>query len=176
MRFTPAELDGVYVVELQPHSDSRGSFTRVFSVDAFAREGLCTEYPEHSIARNVRRGIIRGLHYQSDPHAETKIIRCTRGTVWDVLVDVRPNSRSYGRWMALELDGDVLRLVYVPTGIAHGYQTLSEFSELEYLISARHAPHASRGWRWDSSALGIAWPVADPILSDRDRGHPAFVV
>lgn len=174
MRFRETPLAGVLVADLEPHADERGSFTRVWSFDAFEQQGLCTAYPEHSVARNVRRGVLRGLHYQAEPHAETKVIRCVAGTVWDVLVDLRPDSPTHGRWTSFELDGARMQLLYVPPGIAHGYQTLSPVSELHYMISARHEPSASRGIAWNSPQLAIAWPLPDPILSERDRRHPEF--
>ena len=143
----------------------------------FAAHGLATSFPEHSEAHNAERGTIRGLHWQSEPHAETKLIRCTRGAVYDVLVDVRAHSPTFGRWHAVELRAENALGLYVPPGFAHGYQTLADDTDLHYLIlPAPYAAAAARGVAYDSAALAIPWPLSVTAISDRDRGlPPAFV-
>ena len=174
MLFEETSLSGVVTVSLEERADSRGSFTRIYAFDDFAKAGLCTFYPEFSVAKNTRRGVLRGMHYQTEPHAETKVIRCVRGQVYDVLVDLRRDSPTYGKWADFHLDGERPRLLYVPAGCAHGYQSLTEYSELEYLISARYQPSASAGIHWASASLAIRWPIAEPTLSERDSALPPF--
>ncbi|MGH7746826.1 MAG: dTDP-4-dehydrorhamnose 3,5-epimerase family protein, partial [Candidatus Dormibacteria bacterium] len=172
LRFSPTPLVGVLLVQLDSNVDERGSFIRTFSLDEFAEHGLCISYPEHSIARNSSRGVLRGLHYQVAPYAEVKIIRCSSGRIFDAVVDLRKESASYRHWATFELDAEHPQLLYLPVGVAHGYQTLSDTSEVEYLISERYRPDAARGIRWDSSTLCLPWPISDPIVSERDRTHP----
>ena len=175
MHITPTDFDETFLIQLRPHIDERGSFTRVFSQDIFRKHGLGISFPEHSVARNTRIGVLRGLHYQAEPYGEVKVIRCAVGHVFDVLVDMRPSSKTFGRWISFDLDAAKNEMLYVPAGIAHGYQTLSDISQIEYLISEIYNPATSCGIKWNSEALAIPWPIADPILSDRDRSHPAFI-
>ncbi len=175
MNIARTNFEGVFLIELQPHVDERGSFTRVFSLDVFRTNDLCTSYPEHSVAQNGKLGVLRGLHYQASPYDEVKVVRCSLGRVFDVLVDLRPSSKTYGQWLSFLLDAAKQELVYVPAGVAHGYQTLSEISHMEYLISEKYHPEAARGIRWDSETLAIPWPIANPVMSDRDRTHPIFL-
>lgn len=174
MEFGATQLDGVLHLTFERIRDERGWFVRVFDERALAARGLCTAYPEHSEARNAARGTLRGLHWQAPPHGETKLIRCTRGAVYDVLVDVRPDAPTFGRWAAFELSEENAAGLYVPAGFAHGYQTLRDETELHYLISAPYAPDAARGVAFDSPALGIPWPLAVSAISARDRALPAF--
>jgi len=172
--FEPTQIPGVLRVLAEPMCDARGSFARLFDAEAFAAQGLCVGYPQHSVATNAAAGIVRGLHFQIAPHEETKIIRCTAGAVFDVLLDVRKESPAYGRWLGFDLHaGDGVQL-YVPGGIAHGYQSISPTSEMHYLISAPYQPESARGFRYDSPSLGIPWPLAAPILSERDLSWPPF--
>ncbi len=175
MRIEPSVLDGVFTIAYERCHDERGWFVRVYDEAVFRERGWCTSFPEASEARNVRRGTIRGLHYQRPPYAEVKVIRATRGVVYDVLVDCRPGP-SYGRWEAIELDADaeVPRAVYVPVGIAHGYQTLTDDAELHYLLSSPYVPAAATGVRFDSPALAIPWPLPPVAISARDRAFPLF--
>ena len=175
MRLTPAGLDGAWLIDLERVGDDRGWFVRVFDEDAFAQAGLCVTFPHAGEARNVRRGTVRGLHYQDPPHAEVRVIRCTRGAAYDVLVDLRPGP-GFGRWHAFELREDKAQLLYAPAGVAHGYQTLTDDTELHYLISARYAPEAARGIAFDSPALGIPWPLPVSVISARDRALPPLAM
>jgi dTDP-4-dehydrorhamnose 3,5-epimerase len=174
MHLAQTDITGAWLVEGTRVGDERGWFERVFDEDVFAEAGLCTAYPQHGEARNTQRGTVRGLHFQHAPHDEVRVIRCTRGAVYDVLVDLRPGP-GYGRWQAFELDEDTPRALYAPAGVAHGYQTLRDDTELHYLISARYAPAAAAGIAYNSPALGIPWPLPVTVISERDRDLPAFV-
>jgi dTDP-4-dehydrorhamnose 3,5-epimerase len=169
VRFAETSLPGVFVIDAEPHTDERGAFARLFCQEEFAQHGLCTDWAQTSISSNRRRGTLRGLHYQLAPHAEIKLIHCTRGAIYDVAIDLRRDSPMFGRWTALALAQDSTRLFYLPHGVAHGFQTLSDDAEVLYHISAR-------GVRWDDPRLAIPWPVADPVLSERDRGLPLLAL
>jgi dTDP-4-dehydrorhamnose 3,5-epimerase len=176
VRFVETPLDGLLLVELDPFTDERGSFTRVFDHDAFTARGLETDFPQWSSSFNREAGTLRGLHYQADPYWETKLVRCTRGAVFDVAVDLRAGSPTRGRWWSVELTPDNGRQVYIPTGFAHGFQALVDGSEILYAMGARFQAELQRGARWDDPAFGIEWPAApegrDRIISERDRSHP----
>jgi dTDP-4-dehydrorhamnose 3,5-epimerase len=175
MRLTPAGLAGAWLIDLERVTDERGWFVRVYDEDVFAQSGLCTAYPQHGEARNQRRGTVRGLHYQAAPHDEVRLIRCTRGAIYDVLVDLRPGP-AYGRWQAFDLRAGVPRALYAPAGVAHGYQTLHDDTEVHYLISARYAAGAATGIAYDSAALAIPWPLPVTVVSQRDRALPPFAM
>jgi dTDP-4-dehydrorhamnose 3,5-epimerase len=175
MILTETRLAGAFTIDVERHTDERGFFARVWCADELAEHGLSTVVAQASIAHNPRRGTLRGLHWQGAPHAETKLVRCTRGAVYDVIVDIRPGSETYGEWIAVELTAENRRTLYVPEGFAHGYQTLADDTEVWYQMSARYAPDAARGLRFDDPRLAIAWPAAEErILSERDRGWPDF--
>jgi len=172
MIFRRTGIDGVVIVDQERREDSRGWFSRTFCMEEFAEFGLAIEFPQCSTSYNERRGTLRGLHYQAAPCGEAKLIRCTRGRVFDVAVDLRPASPTRGRWTAAELSAENGRMIYIPEGCAHGFQTLEDASELFYQISVPHSPAHSRGVRWDDPAIGIDWPLATPILNERDRALP----
>ena len=172
MTVSPATIPGLWVIEYDVHRDDRGSFARVFDREVFAAHGLCTEFPQHGRATNARRGVVRGLHYQTAPFAEHKVVRCSRGTVWDVVLDARRGSPSYGHWEAFELAGEHPRMLFLCAGLAHGYQTLSEESELHYLLSAPYAPAHAAGVNWRDPALAIGWPLPAAIVSAHDAALP----
>ncbi|MBI2944680.1 MAG: dTDP-4-dehydrorhamnose 3,5-epimerase [Candidatus Wallbacteria bacterium] len=174
MRFVSIKLKGAYVVEIEPRQDERGFFARTFCSEEFARLGLVTTYAQCSVSYNERRGILRGMHYQADPKPETKLIRCTAGAVHDVLVDLRRDSETYCQWVAVRLDAASRRLLYVPAGLAHGFQVLEDGSEVYYEISTPYEPGLARGVRWDDPAFGIEWPIAGPQLSARDAAFEDF--
>ena len=169
MTFTPGPLDGLWVVGLEPRQDSRGWFVRTWCEEEFARNGLNTRWPQSNTTRTLHRGMLRGMHWQAAPHPETKLIRCTRGAVWDVVVDVRPESPTFGRWSGLELSESTARQLYVPAGFAHGFQCLTDDAELHYLMSDVYHPDLARGFRWDDPAVAIPWPIPNPVMSDRDK-------
>jgi dTDP-4-dehydrorhamnose 3,5-epimerase len=176
MKFVTTPLAGLLELEFERITDNRGWFVRVYDERAFSEHGLCTAYPEHSEARNPARGTIRGMHWQSEPYGECKVIRCTRGAVYDVLVDIREESPTYARWAAFELREDVPGGLYVPPGFAHGYQTLETETELHYLISTPFRPEEARGIAFDSPALAIPWPLPVAVISERDRALPPLVM
>lgn len=172
MKFETTRIEELTIIRADRRRDDRGWFTRNFCEDAFAEAGLKTEFPQLSSAFNHRKGTIRGLHYQRAPAAEAKIVRCLRGTVFDVVVDIRPGSESYGDWVAIELSDRTGDALYIPEGCAHGYQTLCDDTELLYQISVAYVAELSDGIRWNDPDLAIPWPIPKPILSDRDRNLP----
>lgn len=173
MHFVPTSLPGVYVVEPERLADDRGHFARAWCVREFADRGLETKLVQCSTSYNRRRGTLRGLHYQAAPHEEVKLVRCTRGAAYDVVVDLRPDSPTYRRWVAVELSAENGVAVYIPGGCAHGYQTLADDTELLYQMSEFYYPESARGVRWDDPALGIEWPeCSDRIIAPRDRAFP----
>jgi dTDP-4-dehydrorhamnose 3,5-epimerase len=175
MIFTEVELPGAFIVELEQLHDERGYFARAWSETEFREHGLAGRAVQGNVAYNRRRGTLRGMHYQVAPHEEAKLIRCTRGSLYDVIVDLRPTSPTYLRWTGIELRAADGRMFYVPEGFAHGYQTLEDDTEVFYLVSEAYAPEAERGVRWDDPAFAIDWPPADPrIVSEKDREWPAF--
>ncbi len=172
MRFVPLSLAGAWLVELEPISDERGFFARSWCRSEFAERGLESALEQCNISYNTKRGTLRGLHWQDEPHAETKLVRCVRGTVYDVIVDLRPDSPTHRRWQAVELDAERRNALYIPIGFAHGFQTLADGSELLYQMSSVHSPDYARGARWNDPTLAISWPIGDPILSAKDRNLP----
>lgn len=175
MKFLATSLPGVFVIELEPIADERGFFARTVCAEEFAPHGLRAQFAQCSISFNARAGTLRGMHWQAPPHEEAKLIRCTRGAIYDVALDLRPASLTYKRWYAAELTAENRRMLYVPEGCAHGFQTLADDSEVEYQISVPYVADAARGAKWDDPAFGIEWPPAQPrILSAKDRGYPAF--
>lgn len=174
MIFTPARLDGVWIVELDPHEDDRGTFARTWCRREFAEHGLPTELVQCSLSRTKRRGTIRGLHWQAPPHAEDKLVRCSRGAIWDVAVDLRPDSPTFREHVGVELTAETGRALLVPKGFAHGFQTLEDDVEVLYKMSEFYEPEAGRGARWDDPAFDIDWPIDDPVLHPRDASFPDF--
>jgi dTDP-4-dehydrorhamnose 3,5-epimerase len=165
----------VWVVEPERHADVRGFFARTFDAEEFARRGLRSTFPQCSVSYNVRAGTLRGMHFQAAPHAEAKLVRCTAGGIYDVAVDLRPDSPTRGRWAGVELTAENRRALYVPEGFAHGFQTLVDAAEVLYQISAPFVPEAARGVRWDDPAFGIEWPeAAERVINERDRTYPDF--
>ena len=174
MRFRPLGLPGAFAIDLEPHADERGFFARSFCAREFAAAGLDSRLVQASLSWNPRRGTLRGLHWQAEPHAEAKVVRCVRGRIWDVLVDVRPGSLAFRRHHALELSADGREAVYIPPGVAHGFLTLEDGCEVHYQVSQFHAPDAARGARFDDPAFAIPWPAPVMVLSERDRSWPPF--
>jgi dTDP-4-dehydrorhamnose 3,5-epimerase len=172
MTFTPGTMEGLWRIVLEPRHDARGWFARTFCEAEFGAHGLNLRWPQANTTRTRVRGSIRGLHWQAEPHPEIKVVRCSRGAVWDVVVDVRPQSPTCGRWEAFELSEENGVQLYIPAGFAHGFQTLTDDAELNYLMSESYRPELARGVRWDDPDLRVSWPLPDPILSDRDRALP----
>ncbi len=159
MRFVQAPLPGLWVIELDLLSDERGWFARTFDLEEFRARGLKLEIVQCNASFNPRRGTLRGMHYQADPHGEPKLVRCVRGASFNVAVDLRPESPTYCRWHGVELSGESRRALYLPAGLAHGFQTLRENSELHYQMGHRYVPSAVRGVRWDDPVFAIDWPA-----------------
>jgi dTDP-4-dehydrorhamnose 3,5-epimerase len=175
MIFRELPLRGAFLIRMEPHGDDRGSFSRTFCAAEFEEHGLNPEIQQCSTSHNSRRGTLRGMHYQAEPHAEEKLVRCTRGAIYDVIVDLRPGSPTRGRWEAIELTDENRRMLYVPQGFAHGFQTLADDTEILYQISVRYHPESARGIRWNDPTLGIRWPEApERIISERDQRLPLF--
>lgn len=173
MIFNPTCIKGAMVVEIEPRADERGLFARGFCRREFEAHGLNPTIAQANIGVSLRRGTLRGLHYQTPPHAETKLVRCTAGAVFDVIVDLRPESPSYKQWMGVELSAANRRMLYAPEGCAHGYLALADATEVFYLVSEFYFPGAERGVRWDDPAFAIEWPLGkDLVISDKDRSWP----
>jgi dTDP-4-dehydrorhamnose 3,5-epimerase len=170
MIFTPAGLEDTYLIDVERHEDERGFLARTYCEQEFAEHGLPMRIVQSSTIYSPRRHTLRGLHYQEVPHAEVKLVRCTRGSIYLVMVDLRPGSRSRDEWIGVELSARSERLAYVPEGFAQGYQTLEDDTEVLYQMSHQYVPEAARGVRWDDPALAIEWPPArERIISERDR-------
>lgn len=174
MEFHPTAIPGVFVIDIQPRHDDRGFFARAWCQREFAEHGLCERLVQCDISFNRRRGTLRGMHLQRAPHAQAKVVRCTRGALFDVIVDVRPGSEAFGRHVAVELTAENRRMAFIPEGCAHGFQTVQDETEVFYQMSAFYAPESAFGFRWDDPAIDIRWPVTTPILNDRDRDYPTL--
>jgi dTDP-4-dehydrorhamnose 3,5-epimerase len=175
VRFTETALPGVWIVDVEPSMDERGFFARCWCARELAERGLEGRTVQCSLSFNQRRGTVRGLHYV-DPalSREAKVVRCVRGAIWDVVADVRPGSATYGRWVGLELSQANRRAIYVPPGLAHGYQTLADETELFYQMSDYYLPGAARSVRWDDPMLAIGWPLEMTVISEADRTAPGL--
>jgi dTDP-4-dehydrorhamnose 3,5-epimerase len=169
MIIIPTKLAGVVVVDVAPHSDARGVFARTFCREEFAAAGLAVDVAQCSVAFNHRAGTVRGMHWMAEPVRETKLVRCTRGALHDVVVDTRPDSPTYLRHVGVELTADNHRALYIAAGLAHGYQTLVDGTEASYQMNVPYRPGHERGLRFDDPVLGIEWPLPVSVISDKDR-------
>lgn len=174
MILTETPIAGAFLLDVERREDERGFFARTYCQDELRAHGLECDVVQCSISFNHVRGTLRGLHYQDAPHEETKIVRCTRGAIWDVVVDLRRDSGTYRRWTAVELTADNRRALYIPPGLAHGFITLGDDSEVFYMMGTTYVAEAARGVRWDDPAFGISWPMAPVVMSDRDRSYEAW--
>lgn len=175
MEISPQTVEGCFVVGLEPQIDERGYFARAFSVDEFRDAGMVSDISQINIAVSHRAGTIRGIHWQGDPHAEAKLVRCMRGRVFDVCVDVRPDSPTRGEWVGVELTGENGLALFVPPGCGHAHQTLEPDSAIIYSVSVPYTPGSERGARWDDPSFSIAWPIrSDVVVSEKDRAWPDF--
>jgi len=172
MKFSPTSLPGVWLIELELREDPRGFLARTYCDREFSAQGLNIQWPQCNLTLTRERGTIRGMHFQADPKPEIKLIRCAVGAIFDVLVDVRHGSPTFGRWEAFELSAANRRQLYAPGGLAHGFQCLTDGCEVFYMMSESYVPELARGVRWNDPAVNICWPIADSILSDRDRNLP----
>ena len=174
MIFTQTALPGVFVVEPERHADDRGFFARTYCADAFRANGLDPRVAQCSTSLNAQAGTLRGLHYQREPYGEAKLVRCTMGALFDVGVDLRPDSPTYCRWVGVELTAENRRMLYVPKGCAHGFLTLVDATAVSYQISEPYRPEAGAGVRWDDPAFGVGWPFAPTSMADRDASYPDY--
>ena len=174
MKFIGTPLKDAYIIDVEPFCDERGMFARAFCRREFEEAGMKPEIAQCNISCNVRKGVLRGLHYQLAPFGETKIVRCTRGAIYDVVVDIRPESTTYLNWFGVDLTAQNRRMLYVPKGLAHGYETLADDSEVFYMVSTPYVPDFERGVRWNDPLFGIEWPIPDPLVSQKDAGYPDY--
>lgn len=174
MRILPTPLSGVRLVEVEAFADDRGLFARTFDKAAFAAAGMATDWPQCNSSWNRRRGTLRGMHLQADPHGEPKLVRCTQGRVFDVAVDLRADQPTYCRWFGVELSAERRNALYLPAGLAHGFLTLEDNSEVFYQMGAVYVASHAGGVRWDDPAFAIEWPFPPLVMSDRDAGWPDF--
>lgn len=175
MVFTSTGLEGAYIIDIEPRNDDRGFFARTYCAREFGQHGLKTEFVNTNISVSTSRGTMRGMHYQVTPHAEVKLIRCTRGAIYDAIVDLRPESTTYTAWLGVELTAANYRMLYVPEGFAHGFLTLTDDVEVVYQVSAFYAPGAESGVRYDDPSFSIDWPADVRVLSEKDRSWAPFV-
>ena len=172
MRFTDTDVVGAKVIDPSPHEDHRGRFMRAWCAQEFAEHGLDFSPVQANMGFSVRKGTVRGMHLQDAPALEAKLVRCTRGAMFDVVLDLRPESASYGKWYGAELSAENGRMLYVPEHCAHGYQTLEECTEMHYMTSAFYTPDVMRGVRFDDPAFSIQWPLVPTVISEQDRTWP----
>ena len=172
MRFREVPLRDAVIIEPDPASDGRGLFARLFDAEAFSAHGLPTIFVQTSTSHNRSRGTLRGMHFQADPFAESKLVRCTAGALFDVIVDIRRGSTSFGRWHGIELSAQNRLAMFVPAGFAHGFLTLTDDTEVFYQMTQAYVPEATRGFAWDDPTVGIAWPISPIVMSERDRTLP----
>jgi dTDP-4-dehydrorhamnose 3,5-epimerase len=171
MNFHPTDIDGAYLIEWEPFDDERGYFARTRSNEEFAALGLSNDLSECSVSFNKLRGTLRGMHYQAAPHEETKLVMCVGGLVFDALVDLRPNSKTYLNTCSAELSLANRRMLYVPAGVAHGFITLEDASYVQYQIGGDYVPDAGRGVRWNDPSIAVSWPESPVLISTRDAGY-----
>ena len=174
MKFTETVLKGAFVIDLQLMEDERGFFARSWCRDEFEAHGLNSNLAQCSLSYNQKRGTLRGLHYQAKPYEEAKVVWCIAGSIYDVIVDLRPKSESYKKWTGVELKAADRKMLYVPEGFAHGFQTLEDNTEVLYQISEPYQPDSSRGLRWNDPAFQFRWPLPERIMSARDQAFPDF--
>ena len=174
MQFTELSLPGVFIIAPERRVDARGHFARTFCRDEFLARGLAGDFVQCSTSFNARRGTLRGMHFQRPPHAEAKLVRCTRGAVLDVVLDLRADAATFRCWRAVELTADNGLALFIPVGFAHGFQALTDAAEMHYQMTERYDPGAAGGVRWDDRAFAIDWPIRPPFLSPRDAGYEDF--
>lgn len=175
MKFTEIKLKGAFVIEIEKLSDARGFFARSWCRKEFEAHGLTSRIVQANVSYNLKKGTLRGMHYQIAPYQECKLIRCTRGAIYDVIIDLRPNSPTYKQWAGVELTADNSIMFFVPQDFAHGFQTLMDETEITYQVSQFYTPGSERGIRFDDPAFGIQWPLEVAVISDKDKSWPNFV-
>jgi dTDP-4-dehydrorhamnose 3,5-epimerase len=172
VRFTETPLDGAFVIDGEFHVDERGYFVRTFCADEFSKHGLNVDVSQTSLSFNEKCGTLRGMHFQSAPFAETKLVRCTSGAIYDVIVDIRPESETFLRWYAVELSAENGRSIFIPEGFAHGFQTLRHKSEVHYQTAPAYNPNSAAGFVWNDRLVAIDWPLQVTMISEKDIGLP----
>ena len=176
MKFQETELNGAYLIELERNEDERGFFTRVWDKKLYEEKGLNSELSQISFSYSKKRGTLRGMHFQKKPFEETKLVRCTKGKIFDVIIDLQPESSTYKKWLSIELSADNLQALYIPEGFAHGFQTLEDSCEVCYHMSNWFSPEHARGIRWDDKEFDIKWPIENPIISKKDLSYDRYDV
>ena len=176
MIFTETELKGAFIIELKKLEDNRGFFARSWCQNEFEAHGLNTRIVQANVSYNKKKGTLRGMHYQKAPHEETKLVRCVRGAIYDVIIDLRPTSPTRGQWIGVELTEGNYKMLYVPENFAHGFETLEDESEVIYQVSQFYTPGAENGIRWDDLAFNIAWPLEVQVISDKDKSWSNYMV
>lgn len=175
MKFTATRLNGAYVVEIEPIEDNRGFFSRTWCQREFEAHKLASEFVQTNITYSPCKGTVRGFHYQIAPHKEVKLVRCVRGAIYDVIIDLRPDSPTFGQWLSSELTAENRKMLYIPGGFAHGYQTIVDDTEVFYQVAQFWAPDFERGIRWNDPVFAVTWPITNGvILSDKDKAWPDF--
>ena len=171
MRFTEISLKGAFIIEPDRIEDDRGFFARTFCRQEFEKHGLNPNLVQCSVSFNTEKGTLRGMHYQAKPHEEVRLVRCTRGALYDVILDLRPDSSTFKQWFAVELTAENRTMVYIPEGFAHGFQALEDNTEVFYQMSEFYHPERARGVRWDDPAFGIKWPITITVIADKDSHY-----
>lgn len=174
MIFTETELTGAFIIDIARLEDERGFFGRSYAKEEFEKYNLNVNVVQANVSHNKKKGTLRGLHMQLAPFEETKLVRCTRGAIYDVIVDLRSDSPTFCQWIGVELTEDSFRMLYVPEGFAHGFVTLQDNTDVAYQVTKEYTPGAERGYRWNDPAFGIVLPIEPVIISERDRSHPLF--
>ena len=174
MIFTETKLAGAFVIELERHTDKRGFFARTFCQQEFEAHGLNAHVVQCNVSFNKRKGTLRGMHYQAAPFAEAKLVRCTSGSIYDVIIDLRPSSATFKQYFGVELSAENRRTLYIPEDFAHGFQTLQDDTEVFYQMAQRYSAEHARGVRWNDPAFGIEWPEGERVIIERDQNYPDF--
>lgn len=175
MIFTETKLPGAFVIELEPHADQRGFFARTFCRKEFEAHGINAHVEQCNISFNKRKGTLRGMHFQVAPFGEAKLVRCTSGSIYDVIIDLRPSSPTFKQYFAVELSAENRTMLFIPEGFAHGFQTLQDDTEVFYQMGQSFSAEHARGVRWNDPAFGIEWPKDERIIIERDRDYPDFL-
>lgn len=174
MKFQPLSIPGAFCIEIEKKEDERGFFARSFCENEFLKNNLVATFPQCNLSFNMKKGTLRGMHYSVAPSAEIKLVRCVRGKAYDVLVDLRRGSQMYLKWLAIEISSENRKMLYIPEGVAHGFQTLEDDTELFYHMSNVYDAACARGVRWDDPSLSIHWPILNPIMSPKDREYTSM--
>lgn len=174
MNCISTKVEGAYIIEPPQFGDDRGFFSPVYDQKRFAQKGLCTSFSRMNCSLSVEKGTLRGMHYQPHPHQEVKLLRVVRGAVWDVALDIRPDSSTFGQWCGVELTSENRRLLYIPAGCAHGFQTLVPNTEVMYLCSSEYTAQFEKGVMWNDPTFNIEWPLSPTVISEKDLQHPIF--